>query len=51
MTKEYKVYEDTTEISTHATMEEAYTELTALKEQYPEKNYGIAISANDPENT
>ena len=51
MTKEYKIYEGTTEISTHATIEEAHREITALKQQYPEKHYGIAILITDPENT
>jgi adenine C2-methylase RlmN of 23S rRNA A2503 and tRNA A37 len=43
MTTEYKIYESSNEVSTHASMEEARTALMALKEQYPEKEYGIAI--------
>ena len=48
MTTEYKIYESSNEVSTHASMEEAHTALMALKEQYPEKEYGIAIPVSSP---
>jgi threonyl-tRNA synthetase len=43
MSTEYKIYEGSTEVSTHTSMEEAHTMLMALKEQYPENEYAIAI--------
>jgi len=48
MTTEYKIYEGSNEVSAHASMEEAHTALMALKEQYPEKDYGIAIPVSSP---
>ena len=43
MSAEYKIYEGSTEVSTHTSMEEAHTMLMALKEQYPDKEYSISI--------
>ena len=48
MTTEYKIYQGSDEISTHASMEEAHTALMALKEQYPENEYAIAIPVTSP---
>jgi len=48
MTTEYKIYEGSTEVSTHASMESAHTALMALKKQYPENEYAIAIPVTSP---